>query len=258
MLEDRGGDIAVTDEELVEWLQHERPDLLAVLQETKFTGGLRPSATRAAQGLHDRGGEVDAAELIEALGSDEGSKLLDEAVRESFARVVAPALQDLVEAALEDERDLLRAEGRADSERIMEIRDLRDKAREMITESKLPETFQAELIEKYDLVDGKPTPALDVIAEEDEETGEVKKPAVAVLAENIEADIARKREQAAELRPTRVRGQGEGKPAEAEGGEPATKKVEESKNSTGSPRTDAILQEAGIEADDELYAGILR
>jgi hypothetical protein len=55
-----------------------------------------------------------------------------------------------------------------------------------------------------------------------------------------------------------VRGQGEGKPAEAEGGEPATKKVEESKNSTGSPRTDAILQEAGIEADDELYAGILR
>lgn len=265
MLEDSNGNIAVSDEELVEWIREERPDLLATLQETDFKGArpARKPVTSPGGATHDRGGEVpeDAYEaLTEALESDEGQTLLDEAVKSAFARVVAPQLRELVEAALEDERDLLRAEGRAEMERVVEIRDMRDFAHGAIAESRLPEPFQAELREKYDIVNGKPTSALDVLGEEDGETGETTKSATDVLGESVESDIARKREQAASLRPTRVRGQGEvAKKEPAEGGEAEATVTESTDKTTGSPRTDAVLQEAGIdEGYDTLYAGILR
>jgi hypothetical protein len=294
MLEGEDGNTPVDTDELVEWLA-DRPEILGAALELaevdaedvadkgadelaeltakyvkKFKGN-RAMALKAAkrelagaqEGRHDGGGNVDGAEMFEllqeALESDEGRASLDEAVKRSFARVIAPSLRELVEAAIEDERDLLHAEGRAEAERIVEVRDLRDIALEVIGEARLPEPFKKELREKYAFVDGKPAHALDVLAEEDED-GKVVKTAEQVLREDLEADVERKREQAAELRPTRVRGQGETArrdPAEGGDGEAEKRAVEEGRKTTGSPRTDAVLQEAGIQPDEDLYAGIL-
>lgn len=246
--------VVTDDNALMEWLA-ERPDLVDRIVEAADIGGRDDNRERELR----EGGTVNAGELLqEALETDEGRAVLDEAVRESFARIVAPALQDLVEAALEDERQLLRAEGKAEAGRMLEVRDMKDVAHSMIAESKLPDTFQAELRERYDLVDGTPTPALDVLAEEDE-AGAVKRSATEVLREALTVDIAHKREQAAELRPTRVRGQGEVREAKKsdddEPGDKGKEKVEE--GSTGSFKTDSMLQEAGIAIDEGLYAGIL-
>lgn len=286
MAQGAGTDVP-TDDELVEWLLEERPDLLeralveadaedagdggkdehAELTQKylkKFNGNRALAARAAKRALKAQeaagGDEVDATELLtEALDNDDFRDALDESVRESFARIVAPTLQELVEAALEDERELLRAEGKAEADRMMEVRDLRDVAHAMIAESRLPDVFQVELRERYDLVERQPTAALDVLAEEDD-AGAITKSAEDVLREAVEADIARKRGQASALRPTRVRGQGEGKPVEeSEEGAAAEKKPKpkDEAPTTGSYKTDAILNEAGVTIDDGLYEGIL-
>jgi hypothetical protein len=289
-----------TDDELVEWLAENRPALLGqYLQEDedgdelleagdgdelaeltekftkKFKGNRRMAEMAAKRALKAKkaeeqaageGGEaVDAETLREALDTDEGRQVIaeavDERVDERFAAIVAPRLSELIEAALEDEREMIQAEAEATSSRKLQLRDLRDQAHEAIRESRLPEAFQSELLERYDIIDGQPTPALDVLDEEDDQTGEVVKPAEEVLMEAVKADVARKKEQYAAARPTQVRGQGEAKPAKSAGktddvteGEETTER--KTPASTGSPRTDAILSEAGIENDDELYAGI--
>jgi hypothetical protein len=276
----------VGDDKFADWLLENRPDVIErVLEEAgaadgddgelekltkqllpKFKGNRKLAQMAAkrklaakSQEAREEGEDVDPIEaLSEALETDEGRQIMEEAVGAAFAAIVAPRLSELVEAALEDERELIQAEADASAQRQLQVRDLKDVAHEMIRESKLPATFQAELLERYDLVGGRPTPSLDVIEDVDDE-GEVTKTAEEKLRETVEADIARKREQYAEARPTTVRGQGEAKPAKpaakAEGEEG---EVEEAKTpkSTGSARTDALLQEAGIEADDDLYAGI--
>lgn len=262
MAETAEGPVGRDDDTLMEWLVTERPDLLERIVETaaELEDDDKPDAgTTTAQEANEGGDVPDASELLqEALDSDEGRALLDEAIRGSFARVVAPALQELVEAAMEDERDLLRAEGKAEASRMLEVRDLKDVARSIIAESNLPEPFQVELRERYDVVGNVPTSALDVIDEEDAE-GAVVKTAEAVLRENLTAEIARKRSQAASVRPTRVRGQGtdvaESTDVDADG-----KKVEkvEGDKTTGSFKTDSMLAEAGIEVDADLYKGILQ
>ena len=157
--------------------------------------------------------------LREALETDEGRQILEEGVGNAFAAIVAPRLSELVEAALEDERELIQAEADATAQRQLQVRDLKDLAHGMIRESKLPESFQSELLERYDVVRGVPTPALDVIEDVDDE-GEITASAEDKLRETVEADIARKKEQYASARPTQVRGQGEAKPVQAvrEGG----------------------------------------
>ena len=282
----------MTDHELTEWLAANRPDLLdEYLQEAgdgddddelaahtekimkKFKGNRRMAAMAAKRALKAKkaeetageGGEVVDAELLrEAFESDEFRQALaeavDERVDERFAAIVAPRLSELIEAALEDEREMIQAEADATASRKLQLRDLRDQAHSAIRESRLPDAFQSELLERYDIVDGRPTPALDVLDEEDFESGEIVKPAAEVLSETVEADIARKKEQYASARPTQVRGQGEAKTAKSAGKAP--EEVEEGEGtrkqpaSTGSPRTDAILAEAGVENDDELYVGI--
>lgn len=253
---------APSREELAEWIAGQ-PDLLEAAIELAEAGDDEGDNKFTVREGHNRGGNMDGLELLEAaLESDEGSAFLDAKVRESFARVVAPSLRDLVEAAIEDERELVRAEGRAESERIVEVRDLRDYAVQTITEARLPDTFKTELLEQYAIVDGKPTPKLDVVAEENEETGAVVKSAEQVLREELGEDIARKQAQAREIGGTRVRGQGETgrktpEAAAVEGGEEGKKPEVTEAKSTGSPRTDALLEAANIEADEDLYAGIL-
>lgn len=283
-------DLREDDDALVEYLVAERPDLLERLVEASDDGdgaddeageleqlvkklmpkfkGNRKMAEMAAkrqlartqEGRNQGGKPVPEGDLLEALqealSSDEIQQAIDQTVRESIARNVAPLLGELIEAAMEDNADLLRAEGRAEAERMLEVRDMREDAHRLITESRLPEAFQAELRERYDLIDGTPTPALDVLAEENDE-GELVRSARAVLREAVEKDIERKREQAASLRPTRVRGQGESSQV-AEGAEgDGKKKVEESSKTTGSFKTDHLLQEAGIDPSAGIYDGIL-
>ena len=226
----------------------------------------RSMATRAArkklastQEAEYRGGNVDATEiLVEALSTEEGQMLIEGAVREQFAAIVAPVLSDLVEAALEDERDSIRTEAAQNASRMLRVRDLRDAAHAQIRESKLPGPFQDELRGKYDLREDEPTDALDVEDETDEETGAVAKTAEEKIREAIEGDIEVKREQIAAVNPTRVSGQGPTaapkKKAEGEGEDEA---VEETKSS-GSRLTDEVLAEASFTPDDiaEMYQGI--
>jgi hypothetical protein len=278
----------MSDPELQEWLQENRPELLEhVIAEAdaeggggkdeheeltkkylpKFKGNREMAAKAAkrelAQEGHEEGGdvpEVTVEALREALESDEGRQLVEEAVNERFGAIVAPRLAELVEAALEDERELTQAEANASAQRQLEVRDLKDIAHAAIRESRLPEPFQAELRESYKIIDGKPTPSLDVI-EDVEEDGTVTKTAEDKLRENVEADIAVKKEQFAAARPTRVTGQGEtSKPKATEGGTTVQEGAEEggeSRKTTGSQRTDYQLNEAGIEPDADLYAGIV-
>jgi hypothetical protein len=272
----------VGDDRLADWLMEHRPDVIGRLLEAggdgddelekvtkqllpKFKGNRKLAQMAAKRKLAARsqearqeGEDVDPIEALrEALETPEGRQIMEGAVGEAFATIVAPRLSELVEAALEDERELIQAEADATAARQLQVRDLKDVAHGLIRESKLPDSFQSELLERYDVVGGRPTPELDVIEDVDDE-GEVTKTAEDKLRETVEADISRKREQYASARPTQVRGQGEAKSAkpaakaEGEEGEVKEAKVK----STGSARTDALLQEAGIEADDDLYAGI--
>lgn len=245
-------------------------DLAALVKSylPRFQGD-RSKAERAAERELARinegqgGDEVDATELLqEALENEGGRELLATAVKpivEGFLReIVAPRLGELIEAALEDERELMQAETEAGANRRLELRDLRDAAHAQIAESRLPEPFKAELRGKYDLRENEPTAALDVVADDPAKVADGEKPKTAdeKLHEAVEADLAVKEEQYRASRPApRVTGQGERateKPKVEEGADGAEKKP----GTTGSPLTDYALREANVEVDEDLYAGI--
>lgn len=288
---------SMTDEELIEHLREERPDLYQrVIAEAKKP---KPAAAEeeetpdeeAAETPEDEQDEEAAAaaaaaakktpakkkpalnealteedevtkeQIVEALQSEEGQEAIQEAAEEAVKKIAAPKLAELVEAALEEEREVIVAEAEARADRKVALRDMRDAAHSQIEEARLPETFKRELKSKYDLVEGEPTAALDV-ADEKDEAGKVEKKADDVLKEAVAADIKAKQDQAAELRPTSVRGQGPAAVAtveETEATEPGKKKDEEitEARSTGSGHYDHLLEEAGVVVDDELYSGIL-
>jgi hypothetical protein len=131
----------------------------------------------------------------------------------------AMMIREHVEAVIADERDLIRAEARADADRQIELRDLRDAAREQIAEAKLPETLAAQIAHEFALVEGVPTAALDVVDEYDDE-GNRTRTASQVLHESVAAAISEGRDLLAELRPTKITGVPASKQAEkSEGGE---------------------------------------
>lgn len=287
-----------SDEEIVELLREEgllaRPGLRAALQEaadaegaggddelsqlteslmTKFKGNRKLAEITARRQLAEtnarEGGDVDATELLqEALETEEGQALLETAaepiVEKLFRTIVAPRLGELIEAALEDERELMQAESNASADRRLQLRDLRDLAHSQINEARLPEPFKAELRARYSLVENAPTAALDVVDDDPREVkdGETAKSAEDKLREAVAADLALKEEQFAASRPpTRVVGQGERKDAPTKKAAPKGeegKEVEEGEvKTTGSALTDFALSEAGVEPDSEMYAGIV-
>lgn len=210
--------------------------------------------------------------LTEALATDEGKKLVtdllesvvDDRVDARFKEVAAPKLAELVEAAMEEEREVITAEAEARAGRKLAIRDMRDAAHAQITEAKLPETFKVELRARYDLVEGAPTAALDVTDEKDD-AGKVVKKADDVLKEAVAADIATKRQQAADIAPTTVRGQGPTSATESEettepeldeDGKPKAKKKVEEARGTGSAHSDYLFESAGVDLNEGLYEGI--
>ena len=257
----------MTDDELRGWLARERPELLeslsvdddfeaAVRSNLPRTGGNRAAAEAAARnaiGMQEaslyEGGDDDMTPeaIAEALSTDEGRAAVAPIVEDLFVRMVAPRLGELIEAALEDERELMQAEADASATRKLQLRDLRDLAHTMIRESRLPEAFQAPVIRKYEIGDGgRPTAALDVL--DVRENGSVVMTAEDVLREAVESDIEEQRTLLASARPTRVRGQGAVKPAAGEGGEKP--QVEEAEKTSGSAATDMLLQESGFGKDD--------
>jgi hypothetical protein len=147
---------------------------------------------------------------------------------------------------------------------MIQIRDMRDEAHALIDGSKLNEAFRAELRGRFDIVGNKPTAALDVLDEHDEETGAVTKSASEKLREAVTADIEKARELADSVAPkTQVRGQGASTKPKVEAETPAVEENEDGKEerkpapkSTGSALTDEVLAEAGIDVTEGLYEGI--
>jgi hypothetical protein len=257
---------SMSDAELMEHLRKTRPDLARELAESDAGDGDKGEKKPANKTVEETEEVEDVKTslevLTEALETDEGRQLVEGLVAgevdKVFKQVAAPKLAELVEAALEEERDLIVAEADARANRRVELRDLKDAAHALIEAARLPETFKRELKARYDLTEGeggekKPTPGLDVTDERDEKG-----------AEAVEADVKAKQLQHSEIAPTTVRGQGRTatEPTDDEGKGKADKdKEKESEEgavtSTGSADTDHLFKKAGVEIDESLYDGIL-
>ena len=245
---------AMTDGELVEWLARERPELLESLD-------LQPDYLLETPETRDENDEEDymtPEQIAEALSTEEGLTAISPIVEAVVVEILAPRLQSLIEAALEDERELMQAEADASANRKLQMRDFREMAHQMIRESRLLEAFQTPLKKRYDIIDGTPTQALDVL--DVREGAAVVKTAEEVLREQVAADIEDQRALFAAANPTSVRGQGATNRSIVDSsGTPATKVEEgEPPRSTGSRLTDDLLQESNFSEQDiaEMYAGI--
>jgi hypothetical protein len=189
--------------------------------------------------------------LLEAAGDDNTPKGGDEVA--ITPEELQEALQDpksgvqeyvtgLVEAGLREGADVIRAEAKAEADRQVQLRDLRDTAHRMIEATDLPDTWKADLKDDYKLVEGKPTAKLDQVDEVDDE-GEVTKGAEAFLTEAVEADIEKSKNRLAEAKPTRIEGQGDG-----DGGDGG-----DSAEASETPYWQEFLQEAGVKDPDKVY-----
>lgn len=183
---------SLTDDEFVQHMRDHRPHLniaeAAAPPEPTNEGGAVPITPEALQ-------EALAAQpnlIIEALQ------------RSSDAQ---DFLRGLMEATIEQEREVIRAEVRSETQREIALRDMRDVAHGLIRESKLPASWQSGLVDRYTLVEGLPTSALDIADEVDGE-GKVTKDAMTALREAVNSDIAAEQAKLREASPTRVRQQG--------------------------------------------------
>jgi hypothetical protein len=271
---------SMSDQEVRQYIERERPDLLEAMDGgndeddeefqnlvKKFTdnGMPLPAAKKAARralsrrktkakGLtesdHDEGDaevEITAEALREALDTDEGRDVLLGLIREQ----AQDDLRSLVEAALDEERDLIRREAQAQAERQNDLRDMRDLAHERIAAAKLPDKFADRAKSRFALVEGVPTDDLDQIDDVDDD-GEVSKSASDKLTEAVDAVVAEQRDLVGSLRPAQVRGQGPS--VSTEGETDSEGKTSEPKPYAVPARTAALLQEAGFDDPDEVYA----
>ena len=212
---------SLSNDEFVAYVRENRPGALELLRESgEPEGGGNPKPEPDPGHEPQRSG----IELLrEALESDDGRAL----VRELF------------EEELEAERENVRADVEAAADRRVELRDLREAARDLINEAELPDEFKSELRDRYQLVNGRPTDALNVM-EEVEEDGSIARTAEQVLVESVETDIRRASELVAAASPTRVTGQG---PGDADNGNTP-------KEGDAVPLWRKGLQEAGIDPDE--------
>jgi hypothetical protein len=225
-----GGDDELA--EMVAKLKKKNPKLSDKQAEAMAKQALAKSAQEANTEEDDDMGAITPEALQEALQS------------EDFQGVLDPIIKPLVEAAVADERELIRAEARADAERQLTLRDMRDEAHRQISEANLPEAFSKKAKALFEITDNGPTAALDVVDDVDDD-GNVTKKAEVKLTEAVSAVIAEERELVSSVSPTRVRGQGPGTPAkrgengDGEGGE-------EPKKGEGT-LYGSLLQEAGVD-----------
>jgi hypothetical protein len=284
---------ALTDPEFVDYVRENRPDLYAALVSEASDGDAedaqdqgsdemdelvkkfmdkgmpRAAAMKAAKkamskmsetidggsgdsgaaGTEDDPVEITPEALREALDSEEGRAVLFMVVNE-----VAPTIvQELVEAQLEDEREVIRVEARADSDRQIALRDMRDAAHAMIEAAGLPGDFAAKVKEQYALVEGEPTPSLDVIDDVDDE-GVVTKSANDKLRESVEAEIAEARSLIASVKPTRVTGQGVKRAEKGELRESAEGDEEAAAQIAPGGALDTLLKGSGFKDSDKVFS----
>lgn len=223
----------LNDEEVLEYLREKRPSLLE-------------EAGRSSEG---DAMPIDPQELAEALQTDESREVL----KDVLAPVIKEEADSLLESKLDEERDLIRAEARADADRQVALRDMRDRAHEMIEATKLPDGWKASLKSRYTLEEGQPSDQLDQVDEVDDE-GRVSKPAISFLEEAVEEDIKEQRKLLAEAKPTKVRGQGAAKPdAPADEPDDPEAEIEEAEVEGEKPYHVEFLEEAGIDPE-QAYA----
>lgn len=207
---------ALSNDEIADYLRDKRSGLLEAAGDDKHT---------------PEGGEmaITPEELQEAIQNE------DSGVREY--------IHGLVEAQLQEGAETIRAEAKAEADRQVQLRDMRDSAHRMIEATDLPDTWKADLKDEFKLAEGKPTNKLDQVDEVDD-AGEVTKGAEAFLTEAVEADIEKSKKRLAEANPTRVSGQG-GDAGDGEG------ELAEAKET---PYWKTVLQEAGVKDVDNVYA----
>lgn len=250
----------MTDEEFIAYVAETRPGLVVEAKK----GSAADDAEDAADGGADEDTEdalvnkfkkkglphalaVKAAKRQKA-GSVKESAHEEDEMPEITPEVLAEALQTpevadmfrpLIESVIAEERDLIRAEARADADRQIELRDLRDLARHQISEAQLPPALASQIATEFELVEGHPTPWLDCVAEYDDE-GNQTRSAAEVLAEAVAASIGRGRELMGQINPTKVRDM----PGSSD--KPAGEKP---KASESMPHTAALMEGAGFDAE---------
>lgn len=214
----------LSDEELVAKLRKDRPELIEALASEPPAPPVKTDPPKA-----DPPDEpVDVLTVLtEALRSDEGRVLLREAVGD----------------ALSDERDLIRAEARADADRVIQLHSMEREAHNMIEAAKLSSRWEANLKERFSLSEAGPSYDLDVVDEIDEETRQVTRPAEAILRESVTGAITEARDLISSTGGgTRVRGQG---PVQGDGKPDERKRPSLYRD---------LLQEAGFEDPETVYA----
>lgn len=218
---------SMTDEEFAEYVRGRRPGLIEALGPKENDDVSDKPNTPDAE-------KPDAVALLrEALGNYEGRELL----------------RGLMEADMREESDIIRAQAESVARREVELERMKATARESIREAKLPEAFESDLLERYDIVDNAPTPALDVVDQVDGD-GAVVKTAGQRVRESVAKDIKRQRELIEAVDPTRVTGQGAAGADAGDGEGDAGSKPAPSKTRSLWRGT---LQEAGFSEPEKVY-----
>lgn len=251
----------LTDDQLREYLAEHRGELLEALA---VDAGDNEGTTETGGGMSEQqiGEQITADVLQEALQREGIIDQLNEAItvvvgqrveeaiqgglEEAFKEGLEEKVRPLVEQVVEDERETIHAEARAQAGRAVKLRDLRDTAHRQVQESRLPESWKAEVRTKFDLEESGPTKGLDVVDEIDPETGDVVKTAEQVLTESVDTEIKRQRELLAAVQPTRVRGQGPRRSGDNDDNNGKGGEGESTKPAEGT-LYGAVLQEAGID-----------
>jgi hypothetical protein len=218
-------------EEMVARMMKRNPKLNRAQAEALAKKALAKSTAEAAITEETDMGAITPEALQEALQSEDFRGVLDD--------VVEQRVKTLVEAAVAGERELIRAEARADADRQLELRDMRDAAHRQISEAKLPTVFANRAKAQFEITNDGPASALDVVDDVDDD-GNVTKQAAAKLQEAVDAAVQDQRELLAAANPTAVRGQGPGAPAKRGDGEEDPKKGE-------GTLYGSLLQEAGVD-----------
>jgi hypothetical protein len=216
-------------------------------------GGAAPATTTSPEGGDVS--DITPEALTEALSAS--PNLLIEALSESTE--VQAFIARLVESQVEDQRERVESQAQAQVARAFQLSRLERLAHQMISESRLPESWQKKLREEYSLDEAtnKPKPKLDVEDDEEDEDDPkaAKKKAEEKLREAVKKDIEDEKERLADARPTRVKNAG-GK-GKADGGKAALAEGEtdDGKPPAGpQPYWAQVLSEAGFEDPDKIYA----
>jgi hypothetical protein len=197
--------------------------------------------------------------LIESEEDDDMAKLTPEQLREALAEhpeVLAEAVSGIVDqrvqAGIARERELQESESTAQMQRVLELRDMRDDARDLIEATALPDSWKEGLMARFTLNEAHvPSAELDLVDEMDA-SGTITKSARTRLRESVHSAIETEQRKLAEVRPTRVRGQGARKLQEGEApesGDTTTTSAATTRATEEVPLWKQVLQEANVDTD---------